>query len=100
MNDGIRKDLCSLLYESVDDAARIIMEWGRDTELAKIDIVHAYRNIPVHPTDRHLLGRADCTLTKLSPWAKVCPQDLLHHFRYFGMGPSPSRYLLLLASHR
>ena len=25
-------------------------------KLAKIDIAHAYRNIPVHPADRHLLG--------------------------------------------
>ena len=24
--------------------------------LAKVDVEHAYRNIPVHPEDRHLLG--------------------------------------------
>ena len=24
--------------------------------LAKVDIEHAYRNIPIHPQDRHLLG--------------------------------------------
>ncbi len=24
--------------------------------MAKIDIKHAYRNIPVHPDDRHLLA--------------------------------------------
>ena len=29
---------------------------GQDTLLAKIDIAHAYRNVPVHPSDRHLLG--------------------------------------------
>jgi hypothetical protein len=56
VNDGILRDLCSLRYESVDDAARIIVEWGRGTRLAKIDIAHAYRNVPVHPADRHLLG--------------------------------------------
>ena len=24
--------------------------------MAKVDIQHAYRNVPVHPDDRHLLG--------------------------------------------
>ncbi len=56
INDGICKDLCSLQYESVDDAARIIMDWGEGTQLAKIDIAHAYRNVPIHPADRCLLG--------------------------------------------
>lgn len=37
-------------------AARIIARIGRGTKLAKIDIAHAYRNVPVHPTDRCLLG--------------------------------------------
>ena len=49
-------NLCSLQYASVDDAARIITDLGPQTQLAKIDIAHAYRNIPVHPDDRHLLG--------------------------------------------
>ena len=56
VNNGIAKDLCSLHYESVDDAAHIIMGLGRDAQLAKIDIAHAYHNVPVHPADRHLLG--------------------------------------------
>ena len=29
---------------------------GRGTLLAKLDIKSAYRNIPIHPGDRHLLG--------------------------------------------
>lgn len=56
INDGIDKGLCSLQYESVDDAARILMGLGKDAKLAKIDIAHAYRNVPVHPNDRSLLG--------------------------------------------
>ena len=56
INDGIDKGLCSLQYESVDDAARILMGLGEGAQLAKIDIAHAYRNVPVHPTDRYLLG--------------------------------------------
>lgn len=56
INDGIDKEWSSLQYESVDDAARILMGLGRGAMLAKIDIAHAYRNVPVHPTDRYLLG--------------------------------------------
>lgn len=56
VNDGIPRDLASLQYVSVDDAARIIMSMGRNTELAKVDIAHAFRNVPIHPQDRHLLG--------------------------------------------
>ena len=58
VNDGIRKDLCSLSYTSVDNVVRKILSMGRGTMLAKIDIEHAFRNIPVHPDDRHLLGMA------------------------------------------
>lgn len=56
VNDGIAKELATLQYASVDDAARIISHLGKDAKLAKIDIAHAYRNIPVHPRDWHLLG--------------------------------------------
>ena len=56
VNDGIDRERCSLQYESVDDAARILMGLGRGAQMAKIDIAHAYRNVPVHPTDRYLLG--------------------------------------------
>ena len=53
VNDGIAPELCSLRYPSVDDAIRVILSLGR---LAKFDIQSAYRIIPVHPSDRQLLG--------------------------------------------
>ena len=40
----------------MDDAAAIITHLGRGTKLAKLDLESAYRIIPVHPDDRHLLG--------------------------------------------
>ena len=43
-------------YASVDDAVNIIQQLGRDTLLAKLDIKDAYRIVPVHPADYHLLG--------------------------------------------
>ena len=29
---------------------------GKGTEMAKVDVSQAYRNLPVHPADIHLLG--------------------------------------------
>ena len=55
VNDGIPKHLCSLTYVTVDDAITNILESGQGTLLAKVDIKHAFRLLPVHPADRHLL---------------------------------------------
>ena len=56
VNDGISKDLCSLSYVSIDDAVTGILQVGRGALMAKMDIKEAYRNIPVFPQDRLLLG--------------------------------------------
>ena len=48
--------LCSLSYVSVDDAVCAIWRLGVGTVLAKFDLESAYRQIPVHPQDRRLLG--------------------------------------------
>ena len=56
VNDGIAPELCSLKYASVDQAVENILGLGQGTLLAKVDVEHAYRNIPVHPDDRILLA--------------------------------------------
>ena len=56
VNDGIDPQLCSLSYVSVDDAVCAIWRLGVGTVLAKFDLESAYRQIPVHPQDRLLLG--------------------------------------------
>ena len=56
VNDFIESSLCSLSYASVDDAASFVFQTGEGTLLAKLDIKSAYRNVPVHPEDRLLLG--------------------------------------------
>ena len=56
MNDGIPKPLCSMSYITVDDAIQHIIDSGPGSLLAKIDIRSAFRLIPVHPSDRHLLA--------------------------------------------
>ena len=56
VNDAIPKHLCSMSYISVDDAIEKIITLGPGALLAKIDIQSAFRLIPVHPADRHLLA--------------------------------------------
>ena len=58
VNDGISPDLCSLRYASVQDAVNVIQLLGKGTQLVKLDIKDAYRIVPVHPADYHLLGVA------------------------------------------
>jgi hypothetical protein len=56
VNDGIRRDLCSLTYTSVEAVATAARRLGEGTLLAKLDVRSAYRLVPVHPSDRPLLG--------------------------------------------
>jgi len=56
VNDHIPNSLCSLSYNTGDDAIQNILKYGQHTILAKVDIKSAFRLIPVHPTDGHLLG--------------------------------------------
>ena len=56
VNDGIPKDLCTISYITVDTAISHILNSGPGTLLAKIDIKNAFRLLPVHPADRHLLA--------------------------------------------
>ena len=56
VNDGIPKSLCGLSYISVEDAINKILELGPNTLMAKIHIKSAFRLLPVHPADRHLLA--------------------------------------------
>ena len=56
VNDGIPKDPYSLKYVTVDDAIRSLVDLGPGALMAKFDVKAAYRNIPIHPDDRYLLG--------------------------------------------
>ena len=56
VNDGIDKELCSLSYISIDDIAARVMHKGRGALMAKFDLREAYRQIPIHPDDRWMLG--------------------------------------------
>ena len=56
VNAGIPREPFSIRYISVDVAIKVLMELGPGTLMAKFDVLAAYRNIPIHPDDRHLLG--------------------------------------------
>ena len=56
VNDSIDSQLSSMRYTHIDDAVKLILGLGQETYMAKVDIEQAYRNIPVHPQDRNLLG--------------------------------------------
>ena len=56
MNSAIPKDLCSISYITIDDAISKILTLGSGALMAKIDIRNAFRLVPVHPADRHLLA--------------------------------------------
>ena len=60
VNDGISKELASLSYVSVDEVVTLggtrVLQLGQGAMMAKMDVKQAYRNIPVHPSDRYLLG--------------------------------------------
>ena len=57
VNDGIPSELCSLTYVTIDvDAILNILQSGKDTMLAKLDIKSAFQLLPVHLADRYLLG--------------------------------------------
>ena len=65
VNDGIPKELCSLKYITIDDAISYNVRLGQGTHLAKIDIKSAFRLLPVHVADQHLLGvqwKGQCSL--------------------------------------
>jgi len=82
-DDGIGKELCSLSYTSVDDVISGIQSLGQGSVLSKLDIKHAYRNIPVHPHDRRFLGMIwnDKVFIDAVIWTKVSPTNILRSGR-------------------
>ena len=56
MNEGIEPELCSLHYLRLDEVVERIVQCGKGTKLAKMDIESAYCMVLVHPQDRALLA--------------------------------------------
>ena len=56
VNDGISSSFCSLQYASVNNEVEIIMCLGCCTELVKMDLLNAYRIVPVHLRQSSITG--------------------------------------------
>ena len=56
VNFGIPKEFCSVSYEDYDYLMSLVTSVGQGCFIAKADIESAFRIIPVHPDDYHLLG--------------------------------------------
>lgn len=56
VNDYIDPNLASVQYTSFDEAIALVQKLGRNCKLFKMDLKNAFRNLPVHPRDFHLLG--------------------------------------------
>ncbi len=56
VNNGIEKSLCSISYVKIDQVVKAVLALPPGALMAKIDVKHAYRKVPVHPDDRHLLA--------------------------------------------
>ena len=56
MNFGIPKEFCYVPYEDYDYFASLLTSVGQGCFIAKADIEAAFRIIPVHPSDYHMLG--------------------------------------------
>ena len=56
INDFIPDEFSSVKYATVDDAIRIIKQFGVGCAMAKTDVRNAFRITPIHPSDFPLLG--------------------------------------------
>ena len=56
VNDGIDEQLCRVQYATFDYAVQLVQGVGQGAMLAESDIKSAFRLLPVHPDDFHLLG--------------------------------------------
>ena len=48
VNDGIKPELCSLEYSSVDNTVKLLLLCGQGALMGKLDLKSAYRMVPVH----------------------------------------------------
>lgn len=56
VNSHIPKSNSQVQYESIEHVIQLIKQFGPHSLMAKTDIEDGFRNIPIHPSDYHLLG--------------------------------------------
>jgi hypothetical protein len=56
INDGISKDLCTVQYQTIGDAIKLVKHYGKGSLLSKTDIENSFRLVPINKQDYDLLG--------------------------------------------
>ena len=56
INDGISKDLCTVQYQTIDDAIKLVKHYGKSSLLSKTDIENSFRLVPINKQNYDLLG--------------------------------------------
>ncbi|XP_071950801.1 uncharacterized protein [Antedon mediterranea] len=56
VNSGIPHDASQVSYDTIDVVINLVLKNGPGSLMAKTDIEDAFRIIPIHPCDYHLLG--------------------------------------------
>lgn len=56
VNSFISDEFATVQYETLDTVVNLVQSFGKGALMGKLDIKEAFRIIPVHPDDRHLLG--------------------------------------------
>ena len=56
VNDFISKEDFSVEYSKFDDATSLVRERGRNCLMCKMDIKHAFRVLPIHPSQWRFMG--------------------------------------------
>ena len=56
MNENIAEEFISVSYAGIQDAISQIKALGKNCFMAKTDVRSAFRILPIHPNDYHLLG--------------------------------------------
>lgn len=77
VNDGIPRDMCTVCYQTIDDAVSLVKRTGYGTLLAETDIEAGFRLIPFHPDD--LLG---FQIDGKFYFDKTLPMDVTHGAKF------------------
>jgi len=56
VNSVIPKEYTSVSYENIETVIHLVQQHGHNCLMAKSDIEDAFRLLPIHPDDHHLLG--------------------------------------------
>ena len=90
VNDGIDPDKFTLHYIALDQVIRLVSTLGPGALMAKFDVEAAYRNMPVHPFHRVLLGmkwRGQFYVDLGLPFGLRSAPFIQLHCRHGGMDP-------------